>query len=113
MCLKKIKDILFPFNIFGKDKKCVIFKIPDSIVIPYTIDIWWTGDRLQETYSYIWTNHDPVPRRLIYTDGNNTHIQHTGIIPGGLNPNAVIMDNKIYFNCTNVTRLNVNGVDLI
>lgn len=112
MC-KYIKDIFFPFNIFGKKKQCVSFDIPNDHST-VTLNIEWTGERLQVAWTRSMRQGGRIehePKRQTYTNGHVT--EETIEIKRTVHPQVGVSDNRIYFNCTNVTYLSVNGMDLI
>ena len=122
MC-KKIKDILFPTNLFGKKIVCKQFVLPDNNA-DINVYVEWTGDRLQMTYTSI--NKDRLTKEkkitpVTITRVNNGLINET--IPRGNHGNKVFFIgndetdgagyNVIYFKCTNCTQLEVNGEIII
>ena len=114
MCCKKIKQILWPFNIFGKDKKAISYPLPRD-PLPHSIPVEWIGERLR--VSFVFTKHllTPSPHNvnipvvLDFTDGDGT----TETINTWKNGFVITDDWTIHFNCTNVTSLIVNGETLI
>ena len=120
MCLK-VKDILFPFNIFGKKKQCVHF---DATNVPdegsprrwhKTINIVWSGERMALSYTEFIgseTRTENKSIKNIYTDGDMSAItiqlpKYDGLVK------RYVIDWMLFFNCTNVTYLEVNGERLI
>lgn len=119
MCLK-LKDILHPFNIFGKDRKNFKITVPEEYG-DYTYDIEWTGERLIVSYTYdviikippSERRRYPQPHKEIYTDGE---LSEETIIINQYNRMSAwqtLINASIYFDCTNVTSLIVNGETLI
>jgi hypothetical protein len=118
MC-KWIKYILFPTNVLGKKKKCVSFDTLNTPTIDnmQTFEIEYEGDALAVRYTQF-TQRKTPPRSRRYDP-----IEH--ISSGGetFEITAPRVDNQrtasnidnhvIYFNCTNVTKLIVNGEQLI
>ena len=53
MCCKKIKQILFPLNIFGKDKRSFKKTVPNPPYtdVQYTVD--WMGERLDICFTQL------------------------------------------------------------
>ena len=113
MCCKKIKDILHPLNIFGKSRTTKV------IVVPYihpggntTINIKWTGERMRVLWTFgIYGSGENKYRseERTYTAGSES----TESITIRQSMNNRIVNGRIYFDCTNVTYLEVNGERLI
>ena len=105
MCFKKIKDILFPLNVFGKDRKSIAYDVPGAT---YYMSVTWIGDRLD----LIYCNEDINTGEI--TETRNTYTIDGGFFQTVINGiNYKIPQNKIFFNCTNVTSLIVDGNQLI
>ena len=124
MC-KRIKDILWPTNIFGKkivSKSCKL-QIPEGQNY-INIQAFWQGERLEMTFTHIRTlvlsrKRINNPVRVIVENGEEIdedyNIGYHGLEFFAIG--AVASDapehNVIYFKCTNVTSLVVNGQQLI
>ena len=114
MC-KFIKDILFPLNLFGKKRVCVAYTIPDGATIEdYTLNVVWSGERMEIAYTQRNIRTMPgiiTPISTIHTDGSESEI----IVDTRTSRWQYIrlVNNEVYFNCTNVTKLIVNGEQLI
>lgn len=113
MC-KWIKDILFPTNVLGKKKKCIKVAIDNPPYTNRTFDIEWTGERLDICYTRIvrrgrTSTHNG--QRLQFTNGNDT--EESFIIGQRATTTLREWVDEVYFNCTNVTKLIVNGEQLI
>lgn len=104
MC-KWLRDILFPTNVLGKKKRCVKWVHNFSSADNYTIQ--WAGDRLQICHASIWINGKIDRFKDTYTVGGT----FLYFVAAGVNYQVV--NNTLYFNCTNVTSLIVNGEQLI
>lgn len=119
MC-KRIKDILWPTNIFGKHKQSVAFDLPDNNAA-MLLSIIWSGERMIAEYTkrvVIKAPNLPVstmdlPERTTYTNGDSTS-EYLFIARGAEGYRKVSTpENKVHFTCTNVTSLVVNGQQLI
>lgn len=121
MC-KKIKDILHIFNIKGNDRKSVSHLINVPVVMNrQNLPISWIGERLVISYTQV-TSHRSQPIQYVshkdtHTDGDGveftmqfTNIAHFPLPDGGY---SRPLDGMVYFDCTNVTSLIVNGDVLI
>lgn len=122
MC-KKLKQILFPFNIFGKDRKSISIDLPNEFVdLPLpgfyseTFNIVWSGERL------IWCCTKLSKQGVgggysklsgTYTDGDNSTESITLSVRRTYQMWSQIPELKLHFLCTNVTSLVVNGETLI
>lgn len=104
MSFKKLNDFFWPFNIFGQNKKSISYDVPGSTI---SIHVSWTGDKLMLIYCNESDTGEIVETRFT-EEGGGTFIQ---IVKNGFN--FQIPQNKIFFNCTNVTSLIVNGQQLI
>lgn len=119
MC-KWIKDILFPTNCFGKKKKCAKYQLPDGFT-SVTLNIQWEGERLDVTFTYgVQIKLPPSERRRYYTNERFNFVDGDGGVDTiyidryNTAQNAKwVEEQMIYFNCTNVTQLIVNGEQLI
>ena len=113
MC-KWIKDILFPTNVLGKKKDSFGIKIDNP---PYTsrdFNITWTGERLEVAYTKQirqGRKYFKEPVRLLFKDGNES--EESFIVGQRLIYQGREWTDNVYFNCTNVTKLIVNGEQLI
>lgn len=113
MC-KFIKDILFPLNLFGKKRVCVAYKVTGRTPEDYTLNVVWTGERMEIAYTQRNIRTMPgiiTPISTIHTDGSESEI----IVDTRTSRWQYIrlVNNVVYFNCTNVTKLIVNGEQLI
>lgn len=116
MC-KFIKDILFPLNLFGKKRVCVAYTIPDGATIEdYTLNVVWSGERMEIAYTQRNTRTMPgiiTPISTIHIDGSESGIIVYSRDEGYRFRFTQLINNVVYFNCTNVTKLIVNGEQLI
>ena len=116
MC-KFIKDILFPLNLLGKKRVCVAYTIPDgSMIEDYTLNVVWSGERMEIAYTNRMTQTMPgviKPVSTMHTDGNESEITIHTRGEGTRPMSTQLINNVVYFNCTNVTKLIVNGEQLI
>ena len=119
MC-KRIKDILWPLNIFGKHKRSVAFDLPDNNA-SVLLNIVWSGERMISEYTRRVVTSAPnqpvethdYPKRATYTNGDSTS-ESLWISRGTQGYRKVSTpENKVHFTCTNVTSLVVNGQQLI
>lgn len=103
---KQVKDILFPLNVLGKDKKCV--KWERNFLSTNSYLVQWVGDALQVCHTTLNLADSRVEPTIIRKTGGGSFLYTvaTGI-------NYPIMNNTVYFNCTNVTSLIVDGEQLI
>lgn len=113
MC-KQLLDILHPFNIFGKKIVHRTYELPPIPPIPIPdmdiLSIEWEGDRLDISYT-----------TQYWADGRVRAQQHREVILNSETKDITIMrdrrnpvwENTVYFKCTNVTSLIVNGEQLI
>ena len=125
MCMKKIKDILFPTNLLGKNKKSFAYRLDYVPAIDFTktVNVVWSGKRLDITYTTIEyprrPGYSPTPDEFIYTpfrytykDGDeDTRVIETPFVR--TNHVIDVISHSVFFNCTNVTSLVVNGEQLI
>ena len=114
MCCKKIKDILHPFNIFGKDRRNFVIDLPDGYnSVPMAME--WTGERVIVRYTRIWSPPKKYPHgepyTLVFEDANMR--EDTFTVVRAQNIHEHVGCKKIYLDCTNVTSLIVNGETLI
>lgn len=112
MCLRKLRDILFPTNLLGKDVKSVSF---DTSGIPLvdmtkTLQVEWQGEINEMTfviYRPIAGGKRRFPQRYVLTNGESQTIVLSNYLKNRI-------DNEVlYFKCTNVTSLSVNGQQII
>jgi hypothetical protein len=112
MC-KFIKDILFPLNLLGKKRVCVAYKVTGSMPEDYTLNVVWSGERMEVTYTQIARVPLPpktLPMREMHTNGDSEEFT----IDTRRTPQRIqLAKDTVYFNCTNVTKLIVNGEQLI
>ena len=125
MCVQKIKDILFPTNVLGKNvisKSCKL-QIPEGQNY-VNIHVEWEGERLEIAFTHIKTNvparkRENINIREMLEDGDTFeetyyvgyHSVNLWAI-GATDDNAP-EHNVIYFKCTNVTKLVCNGEQII
>ena len=113
MCVLKIKDILFPLNTTGKKKQSVVYNLPaDHSSV--TLEITWSGDRLDvayTTYHQSGGRNEYTPERTTYENGHDS--DEDIFIRRSTIPRIGVVDNAVYFNCTNVTYLEINGEQFI
>lgn len=116
MC-KFIKDILFPLNLLGKKRVCVAYTVPDgSQIADYTLNVVWSGERMEVAYTNRIIQVMPgviKPVSNIHTNGNESEIIIHTRGEGARPQFTQLINNVVYFNCTNVTKLIVNGEQLI
>lgn len=115
MC-KLIKDILFPLNLLGKKRVCVAYKVTGSMPEDYTLNVVWSGERMEISYTNRITRTMPGvirPVSNIHTDGNESEIIVYSRDEGARFYDTRLINNVVYFNCTNVTKLIVNGEQLL
>lgn len=112
MC-KFIKDILFPLNLLGKKRVCVAYKVTGRTPEDYTLNVVWSGERMEVAYTQIAVVPPPaktLPRRKMHTNGDSEEFT----IYARPRPERIrLAEDTVYFNCTNVTKLIVNGEQLI
>lgn len=116
MC-KFIKDILFPLNLLGKKRVCVSYTVPDgSPIADYTLNVVWSGERMEIAYTQNIMRTMP-PKKVsvsdMHTNGNESEIIIYTRGEGARPQFTQLINNVAYFNCTNVTKLIVNGEQLI
>ena len=120
MCLQKFRNIFYQFNPFGKD---IQFKKIDLTTIPTEggrrgwkpISITWTGDKLEVTWTEEWKSYyasEATPHRDTYTNGVSSSINFDIPYESGIFVVKASGD-ELFFRCTNVTSLIVNGQVLI
>lgn len=119
MCLKKLKEILFPTNVLGKNKRCVTFDTSGTPVVDdkKTFTIVWAGEALQVSYtqqrsgqiSYTFKKYTPI--KELYTGGGTETLEAPEYAT--IHSAVWISNDILYFNCTNVTSLVVNGDQII
>ena len=125
MCVQKIKDILFPTNVLGKNvisKSCKL-QIPEGDP-DVTIHVEWEGERLEIAFTHIKTivparKRENISIRETLEDGDT--FEETYCVGyhsinfwaiGSVDVDAP-EHNVIYFKCTNVTSLVCNGETII
>ena len=117
MC-KQLLSILFPLNILGKKRKCVKYSVYDLPVVgnKKVVNISWVGERLVVTHSEVQTipfgGEDKTYQRRsdFYGDGQTTQSEVVTVIAANY---WYVVNDMVYFSCTNVTSLVVNGETLI
>lgn len=116
MC-KYIKDIFFPFNIFGKKKQCVTFDPYHEGNGTFPQYIEWTGERIDVSWLDIIVDRATrkttrTPKRFTFTDADE---REDGVMIDYENSVRYLRNTEdgVHINCTNVTFLMVNGTILI
>lgn len=105
-----LKDILFPTNLLGKKRQSIVYDLSGVPMInnKVTLNIMWSGDRLVISRTKLGPASGMVtPITEVYeyaTDEPITVTQYRG---------QPFSDNAVFFDCTNVTKLEVNGEILI
>lgn len=115
MC-KFIKDILFPLNLFGKKRVCTEYIVRATAREDYTLNVVWTGERMEIAYTNRITRPMPGvirPVSNMQTNGNESEITIYTRDEGTRFMFTQLIRDTVYFNCTNVTKLIVNGEKLI
>ena len=108
MC-QRLRDILFPTNILGKDKRTIRFYLPDGIST-WTPNIAWTG-KSGSSCTLSLTRQKPDGTLEVWKD---VKIPQPVYQPVFINIDTQpFVENCIYFKCTDVTSLIVNGETLI
>lgn len=117
MC-QRLRDIFFPTNVLGKDKRTIKFSLASLTPSMHHLifDIQFVGERLEVCYTQI-ANYGKQYRQqsFLYEDGDGT-LFNFDIHPYDRNGDKVrngALDELIYFKCTNVTSLIVDGQQLI
>lgn len=109
MC-QRLRDILFPTNILGKDKRTIKFALPEGVSSVSFGVKWQGGDGSDCTLSF--TRKTSVEG--VYEVWKDRHIiqpvYQTWFIEMDTRP---FIGNCVYLKCTNVTSLIVNGETLI
>lgn len=118
MC-KRIKDILFPTNVLGKKKKCIKVAVPEQSGA-YNYEIVWSGERLQVAWAYNVQIKTPGERRRyidphkeIFTNGDDDPETITIVQVNNARTWQQVSDAQLHINCTNVTKLTINGEQYI
>ena len=125
MC-KKIKDILFPTNLLGRKVVCKSAVVSAPTRWPaqtITHTVIWSGDRLQIDYTCT-TAATIRPGRGMYDIDRYEMIREAGDMStetfdittyskGHGGATRALVENTIYFKCTNVTYLSIDGEQLI
>ena len=116
LCISKIKDIFHPLNPLGKDRKTLAYDLYDVLPInnKRTLNIVWTGETLTAAYTDVFSpgyGYDTVvtPYKMTYRNGNSS-AETIEVLAANHHRNP---DHSIYFDCINVTYLEVNGDILI
>lgn len=115
MCLNKIKDFLHPFNPLGKDRKTLAYDLYDVSVADSKriLNIVWTGEILTAAYTDVFSlmggDREVTPYKTTYRNGNSS-AETIEVLAANYHWNP---DHSIYFDCINVTYLEVNGDILI
>lgn len=120
MCIVKLRDILLPTNVLGKNIRCVSYDTTDVPVVDdkKTLTVTWAGERIEFSYT---TRHVYIngPKRKTEYRKNKEILAGTGTETrtfryGPRNPQVFeYLEPMIYFKCTNVTSLIVDGQQLI
>ena len=123
--MSKTKDILFPTNVFGKKRKIVSYDTDNAPrdtsmypIINVTFDIQWSGEQIEILYGMRRRYGNPPnitetikSRRKLLRDSQAYNLFEQ--INVSSIDNTQFVNNIMYFSCTNVTRLVVNGETLI
>ena len=113
MC-KKVLDILFPTNILGKGKRSFKIDLPSGYTSVH-LSITWSGERLIACYTRYWipprTQGKYESIKNVFTNGHSDN--ETVSVARINNIHQRIGCDTVYFNCTNVTELIINGVRYI
>lgn len=120
MC-KRLRDILFPLNIFGGRVGVVTFDTSTTPIAggKYTFNIEWEGRSIEVLY----TMHQyqrPYPYPIVnryysvkhqYEGGGMEILEQNG---SSITSHSLKIDNDImYINCVGVTKLIINGIQII
>lgn len=120
MC-KRLRDILFPLNIFGGRVSTVTFDTSTTPITDakYTFNIEWEGRSIEVLY----TMHQyqrPYPYPTVNRYYSVKHQYEGGGMEileqyGGSSPahSLKISNNIMYINCVGVTKLIINGIQII
>ena len=119
--MKKIKNILQTLNLFGKNKRYVYFDTTNTPASDHkkTFTINWIGDRLIVSLTQgVQIKQPPSERKRSYNQIKNTYTDGGTETIEVMSDNTInaahwIENNKLFFDCTNVTSLIVNGETLI
>lgn len=116
---------MFPLNIFGKKVRCVTYDTSSTPRIDNkkTFIIEWVGERLDisATYEYAVRVTDPMPPHwdikyppiiLNLTTSGTITLETDDFNIRGLTYKYIV-PNAIYFKCTKVTKLIINGEQII
>ena len=115
MCLQRLRDILFPLNVLAKDRRVITFDASAVPTVMYvkTLNIVWTGKRLgilsTTRVTTMGVGDKYRQERTYYTDGNGSSETYS-VQDGTLTKTTNF---TVYFDCTNVTSLIVNGTTII
>lgn len=123
------RDILFPLNLLGANQECVVYDFtgtypPTTGSIPnrkFVFTIVWTGKGLRMCYTRVNRSGGNVHPKYDYVQVRENYANGSGTTETVLTPDGTILagvgsyvqDNKLYFKCTNVTSLIVNGQQII
>lgn len=119
MC-KKLRDILFPTNVLGKDKRTIKFSLKNKSISLHRIllDIQFVGKRLEICYTQVTNYNNYQEKSVAYENGDGTSIlldihpydrdgQYGDIIRNGA------LGDMIYLKCTDVTSLIIDWQQII
>ncbi len=121
MC-KRLRDIFFPTNLLGKNVRCVSFDTSGVEVVDgrKVFTILKDGGNVELSYTkFDRDTTTPPPHKTKYTSvkqkltlaRNVVRVPHSD--PGAMGHTFGIANNVLYFKCTNVQSLTVNGTRLI
>lgn len=124
MC-KHLRDILFPLDILGRKVRCITYDTSSTPRIDNkkTFVIEWIGERIDisATYKYAIASYEPMPPHWdityppitlnLTTSGTITLETDDFTIRGTMYKH--IDQNAIYFKCTKVTKLIINGEQIV
>ena len=106
MC-QRLRDILLPTNVLGKDIRCVSYPLSRT-QFPINLTCQWVGDRILVQWTVKKSSGKYAKAKMTVKDGTPaTFVVHA--TPMGGDRAA----SDLYFKCTNVTSLIVDGQQLI
>lgn len=131
MCLRKLRDILFPTNVLGKDAESKKYDFSDHTppVVPitppwdnrYQFTIVWSGKVLELCYTKVNRTGVGANMKITYEQVRESFYSGSGTTETVLTPDGTIhlgngswvLDKILYFKCIDVTSLVVNGDQII
>ena len=115
MC-KWIKDILWPTNVLGSKKQSFKVEIPAPPYEDVLFTVEWTGRRLDVCYCiHFRKGRDSkyTDRRLTYTAAEGDEGTQTFTVHQDAAADRRTWVTAVFFECTDVTKLIVNGQQFI